>query len=822
MGKKSAPVVVEVSAALPALETAAVDGGIEVEARLGLDVQPESRGGERRHWTAAERATLARHVINLRNGQFIESGDYTTTEEDVKRIFSVHLTAALADAKAAGRPLRLLFWAHGGLNDEAGALQHVLTYHQGWLKAGIYPIYFVWETDHGTALRDIFLKDPQARVLGDRSLVSEITDATLEFTLQAVGRPLWNKMKAYAENSVKTKGGALFAARELVVFLKSAKAAVEVYAAGHSAGAIFHSWFVPAALKEGVPGFKELFLLAPAVNVEDFKSRLIKRIGPGSGVDHCTLFTMTEKAEREDTVITIYRKSLLYFVSRACEEKNNTPILGLQEDIYRDVDLRNLFGVGNESRIGQVFWSPDGRNTNSTTHGGFDNDVATLHSMVRLMTGSKETPFAGVVPRLMEEARGSRRVAICVGIDKYKSKPLSGCVNDARQWQDALKVLGFEARLLTDEKATYAGIVTALRGLIRGSRPGDQLVFQYAGHGTHVDDVNGDERDEINPHDNQDEALVPFDYESGSFLIDDDIGDILDTVPAGVSITCFMDCCHSGGNTRFMGFGGGSSAREGEITRYLQVPADIMVKHVRAREANPTKPVRHTYQGKPEVLFAACSPKQQAKEYNGHGYFTITAVPLLLQSAGQLTHEQFIGAVLQDFPDSVEDQDPELNCSDDRLGHLLLGSAGDRVVEGGDLDAEVTVVPLAEALSSPAPAPGTLDIEKLNDTMNTFVKLLDRYSSSDGGLRTGSRGSDPVMDKVLVAINATTGNAIITPETTLSSIGISAGKYNALIKHLKEQFPKLDLGGKQLKKLLAAEGGDTVKNLRNVIVKLKV
>lgn len=667
-------------------------------------------------WTAAEVDTLKKHCINLRDGRFIESGNFSTTREDVKSIFTELLPAAHAAAKAKGEPLRVLFWAHGGLCGETQTLQHVLDYHQGWLNAGVYPIYFIWETDHGTSLHDIFLGAPADEAA--RGWVTDITDASLEFTLQTVGRPIWRQIKQYAQNSVKKPdGGALFAARQLAAFTKTAGAYVELYAMGHSAGSIFHSWFLPCAVAEGVKSFKELFLLAPAINVAEFKSRLSKYIGASRGIDHCSMFTMTEKAERDDNVISIYRKSLLYFVSNACEEADNTPILGLQEDIYKDADLRKIFGVGSTDNkaAGDIVWSPNGETSDSTSHGGFDNDVATLHSMVRRMTRRESKPFAAMVSRKMESAGGGRKIALCVGIDQYSIKPLSGCVNDARQWREALENLGFATSFLADGEATYDGIVSSLRKLIKGSRPGDQLVFQYAGHGTHVDDVNGDEA-LATPGDTQDEALVPFDFSSGRFLIDDDIGEIMDDLPAGVSLTCFMDCCHSGSNTRAFGFGTSSSVAIGETSRYLPVPAEIMIRHVNNRRALPVKATRGAYEGKPEVLYAACSPKQEAKESGGHGYFTLTAVPLLAKSVGKRSHAQFIAAVQKAFPGHVEDQVPQLDCAKDRLGSPLLGAPRTRTVEESEIETPA---------SKPASA---LDLQMLNETINVSIKLLDRLS----------------------------------------------------------------------------------------------
>ena len=61
------------------------------------------------------------------------------------------------------------------------------------------------------------------------------------------------------------------------------------------------------------------------------------------------------------------------------------------------------------------------------------------------------------------------------------------------------------------------------------------------GHGTKLQDDNGDEEDGF------DEALVPLDYAEKGMIRDDDLFDILiKPLADGVSMFSLMDCCHSG------------------------------------------------------------------------------------------------------------------------------------------------------------------------------------------------------------------------------------------------------------------------------------
>ncbi len=667
-------------------------------------------------WTAAEKEKLSRFVINMRAGRLVESGSYTTTEDDVRELFGSHLPAALAQARSEGRPLRVLFWAHGGLVKEKDALRYALDHIDDWEKAGVYPIYFVWETSLKNTLKDIIFGRGGT---GERG-VFDVTDAALEKALHGPGNAVWGEMKEYAAAGVAADGAARLAARELAAFANEAGDDALYWACGHSAGSIFHSHFLPCLAGLGGPAISDLFLLAPAITVGDFNSRLAGEIGPGRPIARSTMFTMDEETELDDTVSPFYRKSLLYFVSRACEPVRKTPILGLEVSVRADPVAARLYGLSAPSTVGEVIWSPSSATggtstTRSTTHGGFDNDRFTLNSLARRITGDHSiTPFLTDRTTVPAVAGGRARKALCIGIDGYPTAPLSGCINDARQWEAALTELGYTTTLLTDAAATRSGILGAIAALIDGSVAGDSLVFQYAGHGTRVTDVDGDEKDGI------DEALVPFDYQSGEFLIDDDLGKVYDTLPPGVSLTLFMDCCHSGSINRLFAFGAPPAAG-GERARFLHVPEPIMAKHVAKRTAElamAPAPRRTRSAGtaavKGEVLFAACQDIQTAKEINGHGYFTTTACPLLVTAAGTMTHAEFLAAVAEKFPLPADSQLPRLDCAAAKRDQILLATAARDAAPGAP-----------DVLAPPAGAQ-PVDAQMLVETMRDYMSILKR------------------------------------------------------------------------------------------------
>jgi hypothetical protein len=80
------------------------------------------------------------------------------------------------------------------------------------------------------------------------------------------------------------------------------------------------------------------------------------------------------------------------------------------------------------------------------------------------------------------------RLALLVGINKYKDDPLVWCVDDARAVRDALegKEYGFTGRVLEDDRATTRAIKDALKDTLRTAT--DTALFYFAGHGVATDD----------------------------------------------------------------------------------------------------------------------------------------------------------------------------------------------------------------------------------------------------------------------------------------------------------------------------------------------
>merc|ERR1711920_671227 len=96
-----------------------------------------------------------------------------------------------------------------------------------------------------------------------------------------------------------------------------------------------------------------------------------------------------------------------------------------------------------------------------------------------------------------------------------------------------------------DEQCTRENVLAAIEEV--GGRCGedDYFVLYYSGHGTQVEDEDGDEDE------GQDEALCLVDEQGqisqGTLLVDDDFCEALtDAVDPSARIVVLTDCCHSG------------------------------------------------------------------------------------------------------------------------------------------------------------------------------------------------------------------------------------------------------------------------------------
>jgi hypothetical protein len=141
-------------------------------------------------------------------------------------------------------------------------------------------------------------------------------------------------------------------------------------------------------------------LWAPACTIELFKECYLPSI-KNETIGRFALFTLTDQAEKDDHCAHIYNKSLLYLVSNSFEEKSRIPvvrdgipILGMQKFVSKDKDLQSLFKRPNAEQVLAPNSNQPGSTDHSTcnTHGGFDDDKATVNAtLARMLNKAKST-----------------------------------------------------------------------------------------------------------------------------------------------------------------------------------------------------------------------------------------------------------------------------------------------------------------------------------------------------------------------------------------------------------------------------------------------
>jgi hypothetical protein len=314
---------------------------------------------------------LGPYYINLRDGEFATTGKYSTTPQDVDKMFSTALEP-LAAAATSENPLRIMIWAHGGLVSEVDAIAQVSIDSGYWRANMIYPIFFVWQTSVLETLRD--------KIFGRLYVEHAWTDALIEDLLrEAGGKELWSGIKDNARNGSKRNGGAFYVANKLGALVGRHPKKVELHAVGHSAGSIFHSFFIPEALKQGIRAFKSAQFLAPAINLTEFGQRYTELLAI-KAIDQMRVFAMKDSLEQADPTCHPYHKSLLYLIHNALEEERKTDLLGLQISIRKNPDLSKI--------ISFIFSKTDSgadldSRSQAATHGGFHYDGETMDSVSR-------------------------------------------------------------------------------------------------------------------------------------------------------------------------------------------------------------------------------------------------------------------------------------------------------------------------------------------------------------------------------------------------------------------------------------------------------
>lgn len=112
---------------------------------------------------------------------------------------------------------------------------------------------------------------------------------------------------------------------------------------------------------------------------------------------------------------------------------------------------------------------------------------------------------------------------------------LQGTTADAESMAQMATEYGFAASMLLEQAATAEAIMAGIEEATQALDDGDVFLLTFAGHGTQVEDLNGDETDSL------DEALALFDR----LFLDDELRVALRGFSQGVRVVIIVDACNS-------------------------------------------------------------------------------------------------------------------------------------------------------------------------------------------------------------------------------------------------------------------------------------
>jgi hypothetical protein len=322
---------------------------------------------------------LAPYVIDMENdGRLSRSGTFRTSAEDVRALAHEYLDAARRQWKLAkGTPIDIAIYAHGGLTSEMEAAETFARWMPALYGARKFPVFLMWESDLWSTIAHAFEDVARARpTAGPLESLSRWWNERLEGLLAPAGTALWSEMKenAAAISAIGSGGQEFFDA------LRSSSVArehpVRLHLVGHSAGAIALAYLVDRLAAQEWE-FESVSFMAPAITVGVF----MERVGPWLESRHVKRYRqyhLADAAELTDSTtrpILGYGRSLLYLVSRSFEGHGEAPILGMQRHFPAALARRRSVKVVAAPSAGSAV----------TTHGGFDDDAATMRSVIASM-----------------------------------------------------------------------------------------------------------------------------------------------------------------------------------------------------------------------------------------------------------------------------------------------------------------------------------------------------------------------------------------------------------------------------------------------------
>ena len=347
------------------------------------------------------RADILGHFLNIDDGKLVVTGKYASPKEDEMAETVKRLTMKESN-NGKGYP-HLMIYAHGGLNSTVDEARRISAWKRANIfgRNSIYNFHLMWASD--------FLDEAFGAM---SSATSGLAGAGFSDWLfeagpgKYYGNRAWRNMKGDAEAAFSGRreyDGGFQGLEPLLQGLDTADLRPKIHLVGHSAGSIVLGRLISALGRFKLKNLTidSVHLMAPACTTDFFNEhygKLLKGTSTLRLSGNIHLYMMSDDLEKRDTVeagiplTPRYSHSLLYLVSRAYEEQPHTPIAGME--IYGSKIGKNARLIVDKSMSEQ---------TMSRSHGGFDNDAATLTTIIERINGTR--PSDELAPR-DDELRG--------------------------------------------------------------------------------------------------------------------------------------------------------------------------------------------------------------------------------------------------------------------------------------------------------------------------------------------------------------------------------------------------------------------------------
>nr|NJM03262.1 peptidase C1 [Desulfobacula sp.] len=354
---------------------------------FGLTSRSLAAGDAQSTLAAPKRLEIAGHFVHFDDGRFKKRGDYWSTGEDILR------TAELIQQSVKTKAYRhLMIYAHGGLNSPDASARRIAALKDGFKRNGIYPFHIMYDTGLAEEFKDAVVKAFNSKRASGffQSLKDDLMEQAnllIEDLVRKPVTPLWEEMKSDARLPFEPDEGGrsdgLFVIKAFAEALKHT--GISIHLVGHSTGAVLIGHLLRALDTLDAPDLiQSCSLMAPACSVdfyrEYYEPRLDKKSAAKAGVKlpALSVYNLNEKLELDDNVALVYRRSLLYLVSRALERQRDKPLLGIQQ-----------YSKLLDGHPGLAIHYSDGKKgiTASTSHGGFDNDARTMNAVAAQILG---------------------------------------------------------------------------------------------------------------------------------------------------------------------------------------------------------------------------------------------------------------------------------------------------------------------------------------------------------------------------------------------------------------------------------------------------